>query len=80
MNIRPVSVIVCTYNRAAFLPNVISQLCAQDYPKDSFEIIVVDNRSSDDTPQTVQRFIPTKKRRGLRDTELSSAGGSDTYR
>ena len=59
MKVIPVSVIVCTYNRAAFLPNVISQLCAQDYPKDSFEIIIVDNRSSDDTPQTVQRFIPT---------------------
>lgn len=59
MTVYPVSVIVCTHNRAALLPRVITQLCAQDYPKDSFEIIIVDNASTDDTLQTIQRFIPT---------------------
>ncbi len=51
----PVSVIVCTYNRSGLLPRVMKQLSAQDYPQDSFEVIIVDNASTDDTPQVFQR-------------------------
>jgi len=51
-----VSVIVCTYNRAVLLPRVIAQLCSQDYPQDSFEIIIVDNASTDETAQEFQRI------------------------
>lgn len=58
---RPTSIIVCTYNRADLLPSVINQLRAQKYPHNSFEIIVVDNCSTDHTPQIVQRFINTDK-------------------
>lgn len=57
MTVRPISVIVCTHNRANMLPNVIDQLRAQDYPRDAFEIIVVDNGSTDHTPQVVERFV-----------------------
>jgi glycosyltransferase involved in cell wall biosynthesis len=57
MTIHPTSVIVCTYNRAALLPRVLNQLRAQDYPADAFEIIVVDNGSTDQTPQVVRGFI-----------------------
>lgn len=56
ITIRPTSVIVCTHNRANLLPRVIDQLRSQDYPADAFEIIVVDNRSSDDTRQVVERL------------------------
>jgi len=56
MTVRPISVIVCTQNRADLLPGVIGRLRAQDYPTDSFEIIVVDNRSTDQTPQVVATF------------------------
>ena len=58
MDYLPVSVIVCTHNRAALLPKMIEQLSSQDYPKDCFEVIIVDNCSSDDTPDVVKRFIP----------------------
>ncbi|MBN8655006.1 MAG: glycosyltransferase family 2 protein [Anaerolineae bacterium] len=57
----PISVIVCTHNRAVLLPNVITQLCNQDYPPDSFEIIIVDNSSTDNTMEVVQRFKPHRK-------------------
>jgi glycosyltransferase involved in cell wall biosynthesis len=56
MNVRPISVIVCTHNRAALLPRVIGQLRAQDYPQAAFQIIVVDNGSIDNTTQVVKRF------------------------
>ena len=58
MNNLPVSVIVCTHNRAALLPKMIEQLSDQDYPKDRFEVIIVDNCSSDDTSDVVTRIIP----------------------
>lgn len=57
MIIHSTSVIVCTHNRATLLPRVISQLRAQDYPHDAFEIIVVDSGSTDNTPQVVGRFV-----------------------
>jgi glycosyltransferase involved in cell wall biosynthesis len=57
MTVRPTSVIVCTRNRADVLPKVIGQLRAQDYPRDAFEISVVDNCSTDRKPQVVGRFV-----------------------
>jgi glycosyltransferase involved in cell wall biosynthesis len=57
MNIRPISVIVCTHNRADLLPGVLNQLRAQDYHAEAFEIVVVDNCSSDRTPEVVERFV-----------------------
>jgi glucosyl-dolichyl phosphate glucuronosyltransferase len=56
MIVRAASVIVCTYNRADLLPRVISCLRAQDYPANAFEIIIVDNGSTDDTKQVVGRY------------------------
>lgn len=55
-NIRPVSVIICTHNRAERLPKVIKLLRAQDYPQNAYEIIVVDNRSTDHTAQVVRQL------------------------
>lgn len=56
MTVRPTSVIVCTHNRAPMLPRVIGQLRAQNYPKDAFEIVVVDNCSSDNTAKVIERL------------------------
>ncbi|GAB1469198.1 hypothetical protein MASR2M66_00740 [Chloroflexota bacterium] len=61
MTIKAISVIICTHNRAAFLPKVIEQLCDQDYPVNRFEVIIVDNCSSDDTSDVVKRLIPNCK-------------------
>jgi glycosyltransferase involved in cell wall biosynthesis len=49
------SVIVCTNNRAALLERSILSLlgCERDQP---FEILVVDNASTDDTPAVVERL------------------------
>lgn len=56
MRLYPISVIVCTHNRAELLPRVLGQLRAQDYPAEAFEILVVDNGSTDQTPEVVQRL------------------------
>ena len=44
-----VSVIVPVYNDAAGLTDTIDSLVVQQYPQSSFEIVVVDNNSTDDT-------------------------------
>jgi len=45
------SVIVPTHNRRDFLPALLASLAAQDYPKGCWELVVVDDGSSDDTLQ-----------------------------
>jgi glycosyltransferase involved in cell wall biosynthesis len=56
------SVIVCTYNRAANLPDCLGRLALQqDVAGMSWEVVVVDNNSSDDTRETVaelSRHLP----------------------
>lgn len=44
-----VSVIVPAYNAAATLPQCLAALAAQSYPRDAYEIIVVDDGSTDHT-------------------------------
>ena len=56
-----VSVIIPTYNRAALLIETLESLLLQDYPKNKFEVIVVDNNSEDDTAQRISAFISTNR-------------------
>ncbi len=46
-----VSVIVPAYNAAATLPLCLAALAAQDYPREEYEIIVVDDGSTDATAE-----------------------------
>lgn len=51
------TIIVCTYNRATSLPRTLRALAAQDVRKGiDWEVLVVDNNSSDGTRQVVERF------------------------
>jgi len=51
-----VSVIVPTYNRAHLLKQLLWSLAHQDYPKDRYEVIVVDDGSSDETPEVINEL------------------------
>jgi succinoglycan biosynthesis protein ExoA len=50
-----VSVIIPVRNERAMLPRLLDQLLAQNYPPDRYEILVVDGRSTDGTPDLVRR-------------------------
>jgi len=50
------SVIICTYNRDAHIERALQSLVAQDFDKKDFEIIVVDNNSTDKTAEIIQNF------------------------
>lgn len=49
------SVIVPTYNYGCYLPRCIESIMQQDYPY--FEVIIVDDGSTDDTPQIVPTLL-----------------------
>jgi len=50
------SVIICTFNRANLLKHCIDSLVNQSLSSDQFEIIVIDNNSSDETKSTVDSY------------------------
>lgn len=52
-----VSVVVCTLNRARLLDVLLKSLIKQDADKSKFEIIIVDNNSSDGTKKLVDEYI-----------------------
>lgn len=52
------SVIVPTYNRAHLLRETIDSILAQDYA--SFELLLVDDGSTDDTEQVVKSYMDTR--------------------
>ena len=54
--VRPViSVIICTYNRAAMLARALETICNQTLDRNCYEIVVVDNNSTDPTRGVVEQ-------------------------
>ena len=51
-----ISVIICTYNRADRLLLALEALTQQTLPSSAFEVLVVDNRSTDNTPAICRVF------------------------
>lgn len=56
-NTYKVSVAICTYNRSKLLALCIESLALMDFPKNDFEVIVVDNNSKDDTAGLCRSMI-----------------------
>ncbi len=67
-----VSIVIATYNRRYMLDRSLECLFRQDYPKDQYEIIVVDDGSNDDTQKIVEeknsfcglKYLKHKERKG----------------
>jgi lipopolysaccharide biosynthesis glycosyltransferase len=65
MEKRPlISVLIPTYNCARFIQEAIDSILAQEY--DNLEIIVVDDGSTDDTPNVVERIVGALRATPLR--------------
>ncbi|MBI9046109.1 MAG: glycosyltransferase family 2 protein [Anaerolineaceae bacterium] len=52
-----ISVLICTHNRAELLNDVLSTLIQQDLSFDQFEILIIDNNSTDGTKNVSQKFV-----------------------
>lgn len=55
-----VSICIPAYNYGRYLPAAIESVLAQTYR--DFELVIVDNASSDDTPEIVKRYASVDKR------------------
>lgn len=56
MDTPKVSIIVASYNNQDTIGECLEALLAQDYPKDYFEVIVMDGVSKDDTVKIAQQY------------------------
>lgn len=56
-----ISVVVCTYNRVDVLRDVLQTLAEQTLDDSFFELIIVDNNSSDETAEISRFFCETQK-------------------
>lgn len=51
------SVIICTFNRERFIGDTLVSVANQPFPKKDYQIVLVDNNSTDRTPQIVREFM-----------------------
>lgn len=59
-----VSVVICTYNRSELLVPALESVVAQNASDVRYELIVVDNNSTDETRQVVESFIANRSNDG----------------
>ncbi len=50
------SIIICSYNRASYIREALSALYNQTDPLEQFEVFVVDNNSTDETPEVFKAW------------------------
>lgn len=51
------TVVICTYNRSELISETIPTLFNQDVPQDSYNVIIVNNNSDDDTSKLLDGFL-----------------------
>ena len=76
-----VTVVVASYNRKYIINESIQSILSQDYPAEYFEVIVVDNNSTDGTVSEIKGLFSTDIEKGrlkLLDLKLNS-GSSGSY-
>jgi len=56
MNTKFVSVIVCTYNRREMLRECLDSIFSQTYPDDKYEVVVVNDGSTDNTEEILREY------------------------
>lgn len=53
----PVSIVMPCYNESDSIGNAIENLLSLDYPKDMIEIIVVDDKSKDNSVEIIKKYV-----------------------
>jgi glycosyltransferase involved in cell wall biosynthesis len=69
------SVVICTYNRAPLLAQVLESLCEQTLPTERFEVVIINDGSTDDTKAVADAYAKKLPLRYLyqRNAGLASA-------
>lgn len=51
------SIIICTYNREKYIGPLLESIAKNDYPKNDYEILLVDNNCTDNTRSVCENFV-----------------------
>jgi glycosyltransferase involved in cell wall biosynthesis len=76
-----ISVIICSYNRARYIREALESLYQQDISKDLYEVIIVDNNSTDETDEVCRAFLknhPDLYARYLKEAQQGSSFARNT--
>jgi len=73
----PVSVIIPCYNEGKSIGKTIESILALNYPKEMIEIIVVDDKSKDDSVEVVRRYAKKHKNVRLIVNKVNSGGAAE---
>lgn len=65
-----ISVVICTRNRAELLRRALTSMAHQEFSKSDYEVLVVDNGSTDSTAEVVRQFQGQTPIRYLREDQL----------
>lgn len=71
-----ISVVVPVRNEARFIARTIEQLVGQDYPRDRFEVLIVDGRSTDATRAIIQSLASVHSNLALLDNPKQLSGAA----
>ncbi len=52
------SIIVCTYNREKYIGECLTRLAEQDIDPTKYEVLVINNKSTDNTQEIIKEIIP----------------------
>ena len=71
------SIIITNYNYGKFAERCIRSCLAQDYDKSEYEIIFVDDKSTDNSEKIIKKFKKFKNFSFLKQKNLGVAGSSN---
>lgn len=72
---------ICTYNRSHILTKAIESVLSQDFPSTDYELLIVDNASTDRTEEVVKSHIsshPHKNIRYIQEPKLGLSNARNT--
>ena len=55
-NVPKISLLVAAKNEEVVISNLVAMLCSLDYPPDKYEVWAIDDRSTDNTPEILDRL------------------------
>lgn len=60
------SIVICTYNRERYISKSLQSICEQSFSTESYEVLVIDNNSPDNTSKVCSEFINKYKNINIR--------------